>query len=185
MDRVIARGRENSARHQLAVVNCESRRVAAQARWNGTTWMPLGDGLTGVQYRWDYRSVHALATFNGQLIAAGDLCAADGHPVEDMARWDGTRWKPVGDGPNGDILALTVHADQLIAGGDFTGAGGQSANYVAARSDTAWTPIGEGLHGAVNVLGIYNNELIAAGVAAWDGSTWEPFGTGIVGPGMR
>lgn len=64
------------------------------ARWNGSSWAPLGNGMNG--------SVSALALMpNGDVVAGGDFTTAGGMAANRVARWDGTAWSALGSGFNG------------------------------------------------------------------------------------
>jgi hypothetical protein len=52
------------------------------ARWNGSTWAPLGSGVSG-----GLSKVHALAVYNGELIAGGNFTIAGEHVSAFWARW--------------------------------------------------------------------------------------------------
>ncbi|MEX2219702.1 MAG: hypothetical protein WD749_13195 [Phycisphaerales bacterium] len=84
-----------------------------------------------------------------RLFVGGDLSAADGLPVANIARWDGQAWSAVGGGGGAgvpgaseSILALQVHDDgsgpALYAAGRFTSAGGQPAPGLARWTGAAW-----------------------------------------------
>jgi len=152
------------------------------ARWNGTTWSPLGNGLGG----W----VHALSVYNGELIAGGEFTTAGGVSATYIARWNGASWAPLGTGSgmNDQVSALTVYNGELIAGGEFTTAGGVSADHNARWNGTSWAPLGTGMSGGrdpfMHALTVYNGELIAGGwfttaggvsvkrIVKWDGTNW-------------
>ncbi len=153
------------------------------ARWDGTTWLPLGRGMNG--------PVNALAVYKGELIAAGAF-------ANRIARWDGKSWLPLGSGMNNSVFALTEYNGELIAGGYFTTAGGTTVNHIARWDGTIWSPLGSGMGGEpgdhetqVIALTEYNGELIAGGafttaggtpanrIASWDGKSWSPLGSGM------
>jgi hypothetical protein len=82
--------------------------------------------------------VDALTVYNGELIAGGYFTTAGGVSANNIARWNGTTWQPLGTGMGGDshprVSALMVYNDELIAGGYFTTAGGNvSANWARWR----------------------------------------------------
>jgi hypothetical protein len=56
-----------------------------------------------------------------------------GVAVQNIARWDGSAWSPLGAGIGGGLVhALAVMPDgQLVAAGNFTHAGGQSVGSIA------------------------------------------------------
>ena len=140
------------------------------AKWNGTSWSPLGSGATnGID-----GSVSALTVYNGQLIAAGAFSTAGGASVNSIARWNGTFWSPLssaaGNGVNGGVGALAVYNDRLIVGGQFTSAGGVGVNSIAQWDGSSWSPLGSGASNGVSgsyplveALTVYNGQLIAGG----------------------
>ncbi len=164
------------------------------ARWDGTAWSALGEGLSG----WP----QSLAVFddgNGQALYAGRLDLAGESTV---VRWDGKSWSEVGGGVDGSVWDLVVFDDgsgpALYVGGVFDHAGGVPASNVARWDGLAWSPVGSGI-GSIGVLqmaavvndgpgvvsGLYVGGVFdtAGGVAAnsiarWDGREWSPVGYG-------
>jgi len=169
------------------------------ARWDGETWLPLGEGVSG---NIDAR-VEALAVFDDgsgpSLYAGGRFTDASGNSVSNIARWDGTAWSPLGAGVNSYIYALTVFDDgdgpALYAGGSFTEAGGNPASRIARWDGASWTPLGTGVSNSVFALTVFDDgsrpalyagggffvagENSASRIARWDGAVWSPLGTGI------
>jgi RHS repeat-associated protein len=117
------------------------------AMWNGTQWMPLGAGIRPTFTLGVHMTAMGLAE-NGDLYVGGTFSSAGGVSVRNIARWDGTRWWPVGDGPdNGvdsSVEALVVHGRDVYVGGAFTKAGGQIANHIARWDGQLWLPLGTG-----------------------------------------
>jgi len=136
------------------------------------------------------------------LYAGGFFGTAGGVTVNNIARWDGASWSPLGSGTNNGIRTLVVFDDgtgpALYAGGVFTTAGGVVAHGVAKWDGSSWSPLGEGLTGAdadVDTLTVFNdgagsalyvggNFTTAGGapvnnIAKWDGSTWSSVGGGV------
>lgn len=76
------------------------------ARFDGTTWHPLGAGLDG--------TINALALWNGELYAAGTFTGS-------MAKWTGTEWLNLGATfrPRAPTR-LQSWNDGLYIAGDFT-----------------------------------------------------------------
>ncbi|MCH7847663.1 MAG: hypothetical protein IIB53_04790 [Planctomycetes bacterium] len=170
------------------------------ARWDGTTWSPLGSGMN-----WRVRALTGY--YNGDLIAGGSFTFAGETPANYIARWDGTTWSPLGSGMGGgdyyaDVQTLTEYNGELIAGGYFTTADGMPANGIARWDGASWSPLGNGITGSihdcppvVNALAVYNGDLIAGGefttaggmpassIARWDGTSWSPLGSGMSAPG--
>jgi len=155
------------------------------ARWDGTEWQPLGDGLND--------SVMALEVWNGNLVVGGKFTdAGDLIDADHIAAWNGSSWSALGSGTNATVRALTVSSGNLIAGGSFSSAGGNSANYIAQWNGSTWSGIGGGMNNEVLALEVYNGSLIAGGlfttaggfeanrIARWDGFIfWSGLGSGM------
>lgn len=168
--------------------------AAGIARWDGTTWAPVGTGVVG--------TVTALASFNEgfgpQLVAAGDLSMAGGHPVSRIARWDGASWQALATGLDGDCYTLAVHdagaGPTLFAGGFFKEAGGQVAICIASWRAGSWRALGEGFDEDVLAAVMFDDgsgpALYVGGsfssiggvaishIARFDGAHWSTVGTG-------
>jgi hypothetical protein len=87
--------------------------------------------------------VDALAVYEQILYAGGLFDTAGGTPVNHIAGWDGSTWRPLsgpwGTGTNGRVGALAVFAGgtgglSLFAGGSFAAAGGATQNHLARWS---------------------------------------------------
>ena len=132
------------------------------ARWNGSSWSPLGAGV---------QSVQALAVLpNGQLIAGGAFQQAGGVPANCIARWNGSTWSPLGSGVGSTVNALLPLPDgQLVVAGNFDTAGGAPARRIARWTGSSWSAFGAGL--GVTGAGF------AAGLAQLPGGTVAVAGT--------
>jgi hypothetical protein len=150
------------------------------ARWNGASWSALGAGLGS-----GWGGIRALAVYQGQLIAAGDLDDGTGPTLNGVARWNGVSWLPLGGGiTGGSVHDLFVHDARLIAAGHFTTAGGQPAANIARWDGASWSPMGGGTNQRVSALTVYGGQLVAAGdftsaggqptrgIARWNGVSW-------------
>lgn len=62
------------------------------ARWDGTSWKPLGSGLTTSLVSSSIVGNSLAVRANGDLIVAGTFASAGGTPVATVARWDGSAW---------------------------------------------------------------------------------------------
>jgi hypothetical protein len=91
------------------------------ARWNGSAWSPLSQGLNG--------GVSTLVISGTALYAGGYFSSASGLPAQRIARWNGSAWSSLGSGirttsasaPSVDALALV--GPELYVGGLFDRAG--------------------------------------------------------------
>lgn len=134
------------------------------ARWNGTTWSPLGSGVGGTS-PYGLR-VGALTPLpNGDLVAGGTFTTIDGVAANRIARWNGTTWSPLGSGIGLYwVGALTTLPNgSLGVGGSFGWAGGVSANCVASWDGTAWSALGSGMQNSVEALTTLPNGTLVAG----------------------
>lgn len=161
-------------------------------------WFPLMDrkalGVNG--------PVWTMAMYEGELIVGGNFNRLGMVKANAIARWDGSRWHPMGEGVIGaiqtiNVLDLNVGSGErektLYIGGVFNIADGQVANSIAYWDGTNWQPIGDGFKaqqqgGAVWDIEEFRGKLYATGlfntsgdlpmdsVARWDGNHWRPFG---------
>jgi hypothetical protein len=163
------------------------------AKWDGSSWKPLGSGLNGV--------VKALVVHDDgsgpALFVGGAFTTAGGAPVSGIAKWNGSSWSAVGNGAS-DVNALVVYDDgggrALYAGGAFTIAG--SAHRIARWNGTTWSALGAGVTGgAVYALAVHDGgsgpRLFVGGsfttaggvpadhVARWNGTSWSALGPGL------
>ncbi len=153
------------------------------ARRTGTTWSPIGAGITG--------SPAALVGLpdNG-FIVGGSISMAGNTPVSNIASCSSAgSWTALGGGIDGEVLALCrTSGGDIIAGGFF---GSPGAN-VARWNGIAWSPLGDGPGGGVNALiELPNGNIVAGGdfyldggavgnrIALWDGESWSPIGEGF------
>lgn len=151
------------------------------AKWNGTSWIPIGSGMGA--------SVRALTVYRGDLIAAGDFITANGVSANKIAKWNGNSWSSLGTGMNtGSVFDLAVYGDTLIAGGSFITAGGVTVNRIAKWNGSSWSAFGLGMNNNVHSLAFYMDSVIAGGdfttaggatvnkIAKWDGNSWYSMG---------
>lgn len=163
------------------------------ARWNGSSWEPLGGGLPD--------RVNVLATYNGDLVAGGRTMLPSGLFGGYVARWNGVAWQPLGAGVfEGGIFGPGVTTmvelnGELFVGGNFTSVGGIAAGSIAKWNGSSWQPIGPTASTwGVYRVAVYNGELIvgagnvfnsgvlaAQNIARWDGVQFQPMGA-LFGP---
>lgn len=160
--------------------------VGRIARWDGTTWSPLGTGMNG--------NVFALATSGTDLYAGGSFTTAGGVAAAKIARWNGSTWQALDAGVNASVYSLAVTATTVYAGGPFTTAGGIAASRIAKWDGATWSALGAGAGDAVAALAVEGTDVYAGGwfataggvpvnqIAKWDGAAWTPLGTGLNGP---
>jgi hypothetical protein len=133
--------------------------VPSDACWEAGFHQP---GVTG--------TVYAMVRDNsGNIYVGGEIIAAGGVPVNNLALWNGTTWRDVGGGITRNsgtarVSALAVDADNnLIVGGWFDQAGGTAASSLAVWNGTNWQEFGGGVRGAVTALKIADGNLYVGG----------------------
>jgi hypothetical protein len=148
--------------------------------FDGNSWAHHGNA-SGI--------IRTLLAFNGELIIGGVFTSINGVSANRIARFDGTRFAPIGSGFRaGFVGALAVCNGTLYAAGSFGSpqmpAGDPSR--VAFWNGATWQSAGAGLGSTVETLAVYNGKLIAGGwfnlagpggsarVAQFDGTSWTP-----------
>ena len=88
------------------------------ARWNGTSWSALGNGVND--------RVYAIAVQGNQVFAGGKFTQAGSVNVNFIAKWDGSSWSALGTGANngvgGYVYTLAARTDGpagVYVGGAF------------------------------------------------------------------
>jgi hypothetical protein len=160
------------------------------ARWNGTSWEPLGIGLND--------HAHSLFVFDNHLYVTGYFTNAGGEWVYHLARWDGTSWSGVGGGFDGPTLGIGTYQGSLVVSGEFGLAGNTNAKGIARWNGAGWEALGDGFSDPWSPFDIFphavlewDGDLLACGnfrkaggaqvngIARWDGETWHPMGSGF------
>jgi hypothetical protein len=152
--------------------------VANIAAWDGDTgtWSALGAGILGGEIP----RVHALAVYDGDLIAGGQFGLAGGAPAFNIARWDGTQWHAMGAGV-GIVFSMAEFEGDLYVS-VFSGSGGMQ------RWDgSAWHAVPGGFNNFS--MTVWDGKLISGFLDPWayDGNTWtmlpgwswDPNGAGV------
>ena len=123
------------------------------ARWNGSRWDSLQAGLQSSPA--GPRVFALLCDNNDDLFAGGFFWDAGDSSAVNVARWDGSRWHPVGKG-------LQTYAN----GGGV---------YALAKSPS-------GRLCAAGIFNYVNGDTTTSNIAQWDGQIWQPLGIGFYGP---
>ncbi|MCC6865667.1 MAG: T9SS type A sorting domain-containing protein [Ignavibacteria bacterium] len=169
----------------LVIITCSA------SLYSQATWVPMGSGLNNGTNG----EVHAVTSYNGKIIVAGEFLMAGGISAQNIAAYDPVSytWSVLGSGINGDVYALTVFNNELIAGGFFNEAGLNNVENIARWNGTSWQGLGSGIKDEVLALTVYSGNLIAGGnfssaggitannIAKWNGNNWSALGSGLTG----
>lgn len=141
------------------------------ARWDGSTWHALGNGLNGY--------VMSLAVSpNGDLLVGGPFTAAGAVTALRVARWSGVSWSAIGNGfssgwvrslaaaPNGDLFAGVDAAVHRWNGSAWQQIGYMNSGWAAALVVRAG---GELLVAGSAYLSLFH---YGAALGRWNGATW-------------
>ncbi len=144
------------------------------ARWNGSTWAPLGSGLPGTVDR-------LVGMPDGDVVAL--------YNGDTLARWNGSSWTQLGTVSGFLNMVIAAPNGDLVVGGTFTAVGGVVANNIARWNGSTWATMGSGLDvGVTSASVLPGGDLAAAGhfssvggtsaghLARWDGTTWSALG---------
>ncbi|NTV45122.1 MAG: T9SS type A sorting domain-containing protein [Chlorobiales bacterium] len=163
------------------------------AKWNGSAWSALGNGVDG--------NVNALALDAGNAYAGGSFTTASSVTVNNIARWDGANWNAMGTGmtnqgttPAFVSTIVTDNSGNVYVAGQFKYAGGVTVNNIAKWNGSSWGALGSGMNGRVDALLIDGSGTLYAGgnfttaggntcyyIAKWNGSSWSALGSGMNG----
>ena len=150
-------------------------RSAVSARRNSAT--PAGDTA---DVHWDSRFA-ASSGFNGPVFAifvdgrdvyfGGSFTAVGGVPTNNIVKWDGVSWSPLGGGVNGVVYAIAKFQNEIYAGGYFSSAGGIPATSLAKWDGQNWSTLGtypnDGVPGDVRGMVALRDSLYIAGRFTW------------------
>ncbi|MBA4148823.1 MAG: hypothetical protein H0X66_11975 [Verrucomicrobia bacterium] len=160
--------------------------VTNVARWNGTNWQTLGNGLG------KYGQVYALAQRGNELFAGGSF---SGNSVQNIARLNGSTWVSVGtSSPNGYVSAMAALGNDLYVGGSFSSWPVSGSSHLAKWNGSSWSSVGSAqLNGSVEALTVVGTNLYVGGyftmigggtfnrIAKWNGTAWSTVGSGLNG----
>ena len=140
------------------------------ARWDGTNWHALGNGLRYFNGPGSENgAVRTLVVQNGALCTGGSFWRAGDIAATNIARWDGQAWTGLGSGVNDhfSVLTLALNGRDLYAGGVFMSVGGVAARRIARWDGDQWWPlasgVGQGLGDGVLALAANGSELFVGG----------------------
>jgi trimeric autotransporter adhesin len=152
------------------------------AAWDGSSFLSFGSSPDG--------EIHSVAVYNGQLYVGGNFSKIGSDPVNNVARWDGSHWQPLGTGmtgagnpgnPKGNVFSMLVHNGQLYIGGSFVPTSTGTWTSFATWDGTTLTA-GPASPAPISQMVDYNgsvyaaNTIITPGVYRFDTDHWTTIG---------
>ena len=131
--------------------------------------------------------VDCVIDYQGDLVAAGRFRAATDVLTRNIARWDGTKWHPLGEGIAYGVACATVHGTFLVVASTPSPSGLVS---IREWDGDSWRGLGEA-NGSVLALMSWEDRLYAAGsfssldgvpvnrLACRDSAGWSAVGAGV------
>ena len=108
--------------------------------WDSINWMPFGDNS-------EFKNPGTLTSvikYNGDIIVAGLFDSIGNNAIQNIARWDGNAWQPLGDKFDNTIYELEIYNGSLYAGGAFFHCGSDFCRHIAKWNGQIWTEVGSG-----------------------------------------
>ncbi|MCB0791698.1 MAG: T9SS type A sorting domain-containing protein [Flavobacteriales bacterium] len=153
---------------------------------NAQSWQQLGaQGVGGVA---------DIVEYDGELYITGDFEEIGGVTVNNIARWDGAAWAPVGTGLTswGYGSCMAVYNGELYVAGYFDTAGGVNTYRLARWNGSTWSNVQNGLDMLLlaNDMLVIGNVLYIGGspdaacntplvnMVQWNGTAFSTLGTG-------
>ncbi len=171
--------------------------VNHMARWDGSTWSGLGGGIQGGQWGQPVSVVKTISMIRGDLYAGGIFSIAGDVSAQNIARWDGFKWHPLGLGgnlgPDYIVDAIGIANHGVYVGGAFNSVGHHVIPYLARWDGSAWHEVGGGVTDNVSAITVHGDNVYVGGtfaraggqtvnrIAMWDGLSWHALGGGVNG----
>jgi len=116
------------------------------AKWNGTSWSSVG---TGLEFNDSGRAI-AIDSRNHIYLGGHFRDVAGVSAVDNLAKWDGSEWRGVGNSGINDIVrSIAIGLNDSVYIGTFASdiAGIPEADYIAKWNGSAWSALGGTLAG--------------------------------------
>lgn len=142
------------------------------AKWDGSNWSALGNGLDDFVSALDVSGSNVYAGGNFVALCGNAACDSGNTTANRIAKWNGNTWSAMGNGMSSLVNALVADGNDVYAGGAFTSLCGDAAcssgnvrvNSAAVWNGSSWTGLGNGLNNTVYALALDANGLYAGGV---------------------
>lgn len=195
----------------------EHRPRLARPAAGGEVWSAVGNGVSDPEGYALVRIENELYVGGYFVYACGDVlsCSSGNVRVNNIAKWNGSAWAPLGFGLNNSVNALAVIGNDIYVGGASTqicgnancDSGNTPVNYLAKWStvSNSWSAVSNGTSAAVVALAVNGTDLYVGGafsqvcgnaacnsgnlqvnsIAKWNGSNWSALNYGLSGSAVR
>jgi hypothetical protein len=141
--------------------NPPSYSISRLARYDGTSWTSVGNGIVGsIDNGFD------MIVYKDTLYIAGSFSKASGNAGNYIMKWDGSQLHDAGFGGFNGWWAITkmlVYRNRLYTFGYFDQAAGQKAFGVAYYENGQWTVPQDSIAGNIYSAAIFNDAIYIAG----------------------
>jgi hypothetical protein len=161
------------------------------AYWDGNNW--TGMNFIPQLYYGEIPQIFSIAHYKDEWYVGGNFHSiVDGNENRDIARYDGVKWRQVGQGMKGGISwveDMVIYKGELYVCGSFRKIDGNIGNRIMRWDGEQWKDVGGGMcNGYVYDMMLYDDKLLAVGIfdcvgglpiqniATWDGERWCSFG---------
>lgn len=127
------------------------------AKFDGTNWVPVLNGLSGVGWVGDMK------VYKNELYVAGSFQSINGDPGNGIIRWNGTSWDDLGGGTDAVVYDMAIVNDELYIVGFFNQVSGVPASKIAKWDGNQWYGLGSNINSAIYSISAMNNEIYIAG----------------------
>lgn len=145
------------------------------AIWNGVSWSTLGtDATTGKLERMGVTlRCNAIAISGSDVYVGGffKVILPQGKSTYHIAKWDGLKWSPLGDGLDHTCMTLAITGNDIYAGGQFKKSGNTDILHVGRWSNQKWSQVGDGFDKPCHSITISGNDIYAGGAFTKSGTT--------------
>ena len=141
------------------------------ARWDGSAWSSLGDGIWGKEEYWV--RVHTIFVSGNDVYVGGKFSEAGDVVTHNIAKWNGSAWSSLGNGFPGNGLsgavgAIAISENDIYIGGFFTQVGLTECNHIARWDGVVWSSLGDGLQSG-GIAGMYVADITVSGSNVYAG----------------
>lgn len=138
--------------------------ISFVARWDGSTWQPLGDPDEGIDGQ-----VRSIVVDGEKVYVGGSFTRIGSVITRNIAVWNRAtnRWSGMGGGVGGTLRngvnAIALYDGQLYVAGSFIAAGTIVAANIARWDGRRWYRVGTGINNTVHSLYVDSDYLYAGG----------------------